>query len=204
MPQPCTICTHPNRAEIDRLVVSGEPNQRVATKFGVTESAIRRHRAKHVPVKLAKAQAAQEVAEATSLLGEVHAAKDRGERLYQAAEDILAKALQAQDPRMALKAIAAAVDVMREARAHLELQGELTGELKGADGAIPALVLVVPAQVPRGEPAVRDLKVDAESRLLPIGAPSGEPPGASGEILDAEFESVPEGLSAPEPPKRTR
>jgi hypothetical protein len=59
MPQPCTICTHTSRPEIDRLIVSGEPNQRVATKFGVTESAIRRHRASHLPQALAKAQAAK-------------------------------------------------------------------------------------------------------------------------------------------------
>jgi len=64
MPQPCTICTHTSRPEIDRLIVSGEPNQRVATKFGVTESAIRRHRASHLPQALAKAQAAKEVARA--------------------------------------------------------------------------------------------------------------------------------------------
>jgi len=44
MPRVCTICSHPDHAAIDAAVVSGEPNQRVAARYGVTESSIRRHR----------------------------------------------------------------------------------------------------------------------------------------------------------------
>jgi hypothetical protein len=48
------------------------------------------------------------------------------------------------------------VDVMREARAHLELKGEITGELQGGQEAAHYAVIVVAAMVPPGTPA--DLK----------------------------------------------
>jgi len=50
----CTICTHPNRKEIDEMIVKGESNRRITTKYGVTESSIRRHKAKHLPSSLTK------------------------------------------------------------------------------------------------------------------------------------------------------
>ena len=58
---------------------------------------------------------------------------------------------------------------MREARAHLELQGELTGELNGADATDRQVVIVVPAQVPIGANVPLRMKVSEEAvhRALP-------------------------------------
>ena len=63
----------------------------------------------------------------------VQTAHGRSERLYASAEDILERAMEAQDLRTALQAIRAAVDVMGEARGYLELQGEITGELESRE-----------------------------------------------------------------------
>jgi hypothetical protein len=63
-----------------------------------------------------------------SLLDDVRHGEDRSERLYDAAEAILARALAAKDLRTALQAIRAAADVMAEGRQYLELRGDLTGE----------------------------------------------------------------------------
>jgi hypothetical protein len=185
MPQPCTICTHPNRPEIDRLIVSGEPNRRIASRYGVSEASIRRHRVAHLPQKLVKAQAAKEVAQADTLLGEVRTAKGRSERLYAAAEDILERALKAADLRTALRAIAGAVDVMREARAHLELKGEITGELgQGGQGA-ERIMIVVPARVPLDSKVPLNMSIAEDVIDVPLVEEPGPGrrmlPGPSGE-----------------------
>ena len=60
---PCSVCTHPERGAIDKALAAGQPNRRIATQHGLTEAAIRRHRAAHLPQTLVKAQeAADEVA----------------------------------------------------------------------------------------------------------------------------------------------
>jgi hypothetical protein len=75
-----------------------------------------------------RAHDAQEVRRADSLLEDVRNAEGRAERLYKAAEAILARALDVKDLRTALQAIRAAADVMAEGRQYLELRGDLTGE----------------------------------------------------------------------------
>jgi hypothetical protein len=53
MPRLCTVCSHRERDAIDRALIDGEPNQRIATAHGLTESAIRRHRDRHLARLLA-------------------------------------------------------------------------------------------------------------------------------------------------------
>ena len=58
MPRVCSVCTHPNRAEIDRALLSGETsNRRVASQYAVTERAIRDHKANHLKARMAQAAA---------------------------------------------------------------------------------------------------------------------------------------------------
>ncbi len=89
---------------------------------------------------------------------------------------------------MALKAIQAAVDVMREARSTLELKGQVTGELKGQGEAIERAVVVIPAVVPVGSPANLQARLppDAVQRAL-AGAEGGA------EVIDVEAVTPPEG-----------
>jgi hypothetical protein len=77
-----------------------------------------------------RAHDAQEVRRADSLLEDVRNAEGRAERLYKAAEAILARALDVEDLRTAIQAIRAAADVMAEGRQYLELRGDLTGEFE--------------------------------------------------------------------------
>jgi hypothetical protein len=63
-------------------------------------------------------------------LDDVRHGEDRAERLYNAAEAILRRALAAKDLRTAIQAIRAAADVMAEGRQYLELRGDLTGEFE--------------------------------------------------------------------------
>jgi hypothetical protein len=116
MPRSCTVCTHPDRAEIDERLVSGVSSAEIAGRYRTLgERAIRRHRTNHVPETLAKAHEAEEVAQADSLLEQVRDLQER-------ALDILDKAEEAGELRTALSAI-------REARGNLELLAKLLGEL---------------------------------------------------------------------------
>ena len=116
MGQPCSICKHPQCEEINKLVASGEPNQRLATKYGVTESAIRRHKASgHITKKIAKAADARERLDSTKLL-------DMMERLLGEAVSVLRDAKISGDNRTRLAAINTAANLNRTL---LEVAGEL-------------------------------------------------------------------------------
>jgi hypothetical protein len=115
MPRSCTVCEHPEREAIDRALVGDSSNLSLSSLFGVSESAVRRHKANHLPAKLVMAQAAEEVAQADDLLEQVR-------DLQAKALGILSKAEEAGELRTALSAI-------REARGNLELLAKLLGEL---------------------------------------------------------------------------
>jgi hypothetical protein len=115
VPRICTICQHPDRHAIDKALVGSGTNRRIAAQFAVSEQAIRRHRAEHLPVSLAKTEEAQRDAEAVDVWREAKALRSRAYRILMRAEEI-------GDLRNALGAI-------REARATLELLAEVEGQL---------------------------------------------------------------------------
>jgi hypothetical protein len=91
----------------------------------LSEAAVRRHKADHIPFHLVKAQDAAEVAHADNLLEQVKSLQAR-------ALTILDKAEASGDLRTALSAI-------REARGNLELLAKLLGELQ-QEGTINLVV----------------------------------------------------------------
>jgi hypothetical protein len=115
MPRNCSICEHPQVAEINAALVRGKSFRNIAKQFSVSVAALFRHR-QHLPSDLVKAQEAQEVARADSLLEQVAKLRDK-------ALSILAKAEQAGDLRTALQGV-------REAKGCLELLAKLQGELQ--------------------------------------------------------------------------
>ena len=116
MPRSCTICAHPERDAIDEALVRGESTGKLAGRYRtIEERALRRHRANHLPTKLVMAQAAEEVAQADSLLDQVRDLQDKALGILDAAE-------KGGELRTALSAI-------REARGNLELLAKLLGEL---------------------------------------------------------------------------
>jgi hypothetical protein len=103
----CTICRHAERDAINAALIAQEPYRRIAARTGTTPSALRRHKAAHLPVMLTKAVYEAEVVQLTSLLEQM--------QLFQAKTlSILAKAEAAGDFHIALLAI-------REGRANAEL-----------------------------------------------------------------------------------
>ena len=115
MPRRCTVCDHPERNGIDQALVTGAPYRSVAKRFGLSESAVYRHKTEHLPAHLLKAREVEEVAQADDLLEQVR-------DLQAHALNILERAEKAGDLRTALAAIS-------QARSNLELLGKLAGEL---------------------------------------------------------------------------
>jgi hypothetical protein len=115
MPRRCTVCDHKERATIDRLLVrQARANRAIALRYGLIHTSLRRHRDNHLPAKLAKAEAASELARSDQLLAEL---RDLHERTRLMLEDAEA----AGDLSTALRAV-------REARGCLELLAKLLGE----------------------------------------------------------------------------
>jgi len=72
MPRRCSVCDHPERQKVDEALVTGAPYRSIAKQFALSESAVYRHKAEHLPARLAKAREAAEVAQADDLLAQVH------------------------------------------------------------------------------------------------------------------------------------
>lgn len=116
MARPCTICIHPQRQALEAELARGEPNQRVAAKFGVTESAIRRHlSSKHAQMAAQQAIQARVIEAGRSVL-------ERLRDLNREALEILSEARSHNKQRDAIAAIHALTRL-------LELEARLLGEL---------------------------------------------------------------------------
>jgi hypothetical protein len=115
MPRSCTVCEHHDREVIDRALVGDASNRSVASLYDVSEAAVRRHKANHLPAKLVMAEKAAEVAQADNLLDQVRDLQAHTLAILEAAE-------HTHQHRTALSAI-------REARGNLELLAKLLGEL---------------------------------------------------------------------------
>jgi hypothetical protein len=113
----CTICSHAKRYEIEELLTTRQSTYRgIARTYGVSEDAVSRHVSSgHVGRLLALAADAERAAAADGLLDRIEALQSRTIAILEAAE-------QTNEHRTALSAI-------REARANLELIGEVTKEL---------------------------------------------------------------------------
>src|SRR5918997_7055578 len=77
MPRSCTICEHPGREAMDEALVGGASNRSLASLYDVSEAAVRRHKANHLPAKLVMAVKAAEVVEADTLLDQVKGLQSR-------------------------------------------------------------------------------------------------------------------------------
>ncbi len=54
MARTCTICRHPARVEIDKALIDGTANRRIAAQHAVAETSLRRHKADHLARLLAE------------------------------------------------------------------------------------------------------------------------------------------------------
>ncbi len=87
MPRVCTVCRHDERREIDRQLVSRASSYRdIARQFGVSKDAVSRHTKDHLPELLARAHAADQLAEADKLMTDIRKIQVRTLLMLQEAE----------------------------------------------------------------------------------------------------------------------
>jgi hypothetical protein len=117
MAQACTVCRHPKRPEIDRALVTGAADLKVAKDYGLARSSVQRHKARHIAEQIAEGLKARGVENATA-----------GNALWLQVEGLLKTAMEilesskTTDKRTALGAI-------REARDCMRLIAEVQGQL---------------------------------------------------------------------------
>jgi hypothetical protein len=68
MPRACSVCANPRKSEIDRDLLGTEPLLRIAKKWRVAESSLRRHRDNHLAPAMLRALARRDDLSARQLL----------------------------------------------------------------------------------------------------------------------------------------
>ena len=116
MPKACPICVHLKRRDIEKALLGSERLHEITQRYGVSKRSLFNHRDNHLPQQLKKAQKAEEMTQADSLLRQVLYLQSRALTILKTAE-------ASGDLKTALGAI-------REARGNLELLAKLMGEIK--------------------------------------------------------------------------
>ena len=111
----CAACTHPKRDELDSAIVAGQTLRAIGKQYGMSASAVLRHRDHHLSPALAAMAAQREEEAASGLVAQVRQLVRRADELYTAA---------AKDGRSS-----AALAALKEMRGSLDLLGRATGEL---------------------------------------------------------------------------
>jgi hypothetical protein len=117
MPRTCTVCSHPDRGEIEEMLATRTGTYRgIARTYGVSDDAISRHvKSKHISELITLAADAERAAQGDNLL-------DRLEALQSRVEAFLGR-VEHTDKH------AATLGAFREVRSTLEVIGEVTKEL---------------------------------------------------------------------------
>lgn len=127
----CTICADKRRKKIDSaLVLPGASISGIARQYGVSPDALTRHvKNGHVLAKLAKAQAAQDIVEADTLLQEIVEIQNYQKTIFKEARDakhIIKKKDGSEeirdDPDNKL-----ALEALRDQSKIIELKGKILG-----------------------------------------------------------------------------
>ena len=116
MPRTCTVCTHPQRSEIEAALLDSASLRDIARQWRVSKDALARHKSNCLPAHLSQAKQAEVVCQADDLLGRLMA-------LVRETQAILQEARTERDNELALKAIT-------RAEKQIELQARLLGELQ--------------------------------------------------------------------------
>ncbi|SRR5579884_3489332 len=132
MGRPCTVCSHPQRTEIEKLRLGGVRSGLVAAQFGVSKKALQRH-VPHIQRRLELEEKAQAATQPATLLDSVRQLQARTLNLLDTLEARRGR------PHHILAAI-------REVRANFELLARMVGELQDK-AAVQVNILKMPETV---------------------------------------------------------
>lgn len=115
MPRMCSICIHKERSSIDAQVLAQVPYEKIARQFGVSKTALSRHRSTHLAARMTEAMSKRKAEEELDLIRFV-------DDLRRRSLDILDRAEVSNSQAICLGAI-------REARESIKLLAQLTNQL---------------------------------------------------------------------------
>ena len=103
----CSICASSARKRIDAaLVKEGATIRGIAATFNVSDDSLRRHvKNGHVLQRLAKAQKAQDIVEADTLLQEIQDIQEHQKTIFTEARNRTIEGFKAPDNKLALEAL---------------------------------------------------------------------------------------------------
>ena len=154
MPRTCTVCGHPERAEIDQALLTGQPLRDIAGRFGTSCSSLLRHRKADIPTTLAKVKRAEDEVQADTLY-------DRLKAINRETVEILREARESRSPGIALAAI-------NRVERQLELEARLLGQLNDATKvAVGIQVNAAETRFPGW--SIDEKRVFAETGAIPEG-----------------------------------
>lgn len=119
MARQCSICTHPQRAEVEAAIASGTPYRAVARQYATSKDAIRRHADGCITEAVAAAKAAKQTE-----------TEKQGMTTLERLEDALRQTLGIVEKAQAGGDLRLALSGLDSVRKHLELSAKLLGELR--------------------------------------------------------------------------
>ena len=130
----CSICNHPDRAAIDKAIVTRSASLRtIADRYGVSKTALIRHRDSHIPKLVQAAESARAMQAASSGAALI----DELDRLLKKALAILEAAEKAGELKVALQAIREARETIK-ACADLAVTVDLEERVEALEAQIEA------------------------------------------------------------------
>ena len=128
----CSICAHPNHAQIDALLISGTSIRDIAGQYHLSKSSVSRHKKEHlggIPAAVAadkKVRSAVDIAKSHAIREAqgVDVFRRRFEELRAKVDDRLGKAEIANDDDIIVK-------YLREARGLLDLESKVVLQILG-------------------------------------------------------------------------
>ena len=75
MGRTCTVCSHKDVDEINRLLLTGTSFRDIAGQFDLSKTALARHKESHIPELLLKSEDIKEVVNADNLLAQLQEAR---------------------------------------------------------------------------------------------------------------------------------
>ena len=169
----CTVCSHPSISTINMLLADGSMSERgIAKRYALNDSAIHRHNAAHVPVKLVKAAERRDAKEADEFLEGILSAARAGAKGV--SHGMAALDAGQVDPELAYRMTPA---FMAQQLRALELLGQATGRLNQAPAPAGNVYLSVIIPRPADLAGARiDTQIDTAAECIETTATDCTPP----------------------------
>jgi len=132
MPKICSICTYPQREQIDIEIVNGTSVRDIAARFSVSRSSVGRHRVNCHKAIIASTLESSKAAELLEAVKQAAGSEvgvtslTRADEMFRRSRKAVIEAFKSKDYRIAFIGL-------REARGYLELIAKLTGESDRAE-----------------------------------------------------------------------